>query len=383
MDGYAVRAVDVAGASADAPVRLRIVGGVRAGERRREALTRNEAVRIMTGAPVPRGADSVVRVEDTDAETGGGDSVEIRSDRDAGRNVRPGGRDMRAGDVVLQAGTRVGPGGVAVLAAAGLARVSVTRRPRVAIVTAGDELARGADFQRVIRGEAVPESNGAMLAAAVADAGAEPHLLPLAPDDHGILRDTVREALAGFPGDDDRGPDVLLTVGGASMGEADLLKDVLEDLGMRLDFWRVRMRPGSPLSLGWLPGDLPVLSLPGNPASAFVTFQLFARPLLRRMSGSPAPHLPVVHARAQERLGSVAHLCHFHRVTLHGDEGGLPGARLAGLQGSGLVRGLGVAEALAVMPEGVTVVEPGSPVTCLRLDARLEGSADPGYPEAV
>jgi molybdopterin molybdotransferase len=376
MDGYAVRSVDVAGASDRTPVTLRVVGRVRAGERRRQPLGPGEAVRIMTGAPIPPGCDSVIRVEDTDAGAGTPDRVAIRSSRDARANVRPGGRDMRPGQTVLPGGLAVGPGAVGVLVAAGVSRVPVTRRPRVAIVTAGDELARD-DFDRVLRGEAVPESNGPMLAAAVERAGGVPHLLPVAPDEPAALRHRLDEALRGTGGGP---PDLLLTVGGASMGEADLLKDVLEEMEMRLDFWRVRIRPGSPLSLGWLPGDVPVLSLPGNPASAFVTFHLFARPLLRHLLGSPTPHLPVVEATAGEELSSVPRLCHFHRVRFADGPGGRPHALLTGPTGSGLVAGLAVAHGLAVVPEGVRRIAPGEPVTCLRLDALLEGRRDPGYP---
>jgi molybdopterin molybdotransferase len=253
----------------------------------------------------------------------------------------------------------------------------------VAIVTAGDELARADDFDRVTRGTAIPESNGPMLAAALEFAGARPHLLPPAPDEPGALRRRLDRARAGPDAGGGAAPDLLLTVGGASMGEADLLKDVLEESGMELDFWRVRIRPGSPFSLGRLPDGLPVLSLPGNPASAFVTFHLFVRPLLRRLLGSPTPHLPVLRARAAEPLTSVARLCHFHRVTLETEGSAPPLARLTGPQGSGLVRGLGTAQGLAVLPEGLTEVAEGAPLHCLHLDALLDGRADPGYPEAV
>lgn len=375
MDGYAARSDDLEGAAPEVPARLRVVGRVHAGERWRGSLTAGQAVRIMTGAPVPPGADSVVRVEDTDAESGEAGWVRVRSGRDRGRNIRPAGRDMAAGDLVLSAGTAVEPGTVALLAAAGHAGVPVTRRPRIAILTTGDELAPVADFDRVLRGEAVPESNGPMLAAAVANAGGEALMLGVAPDDPAGLAEALAPVLDGDPP-----PDLLLTVGGASMGDADLLKDVLEAAGMVLDFWRVRIRPGSPLSLGRLPTGCPVLSLPGNPASAFVTYHLFARPLIRTMLGSATPHLPTAAAVAGEALPSVEGLCHFHRVVLEDPAaGGVPRARLTGPQGSGLVAGLGRARALAVVPEGVSGIGEGEPVTCLRLDAPLAGRADPGY----
>jgi molybdopterin biosynthesis enzyme len=378
MDGYAVRADDVARADAG-PVRLPVVGFVLAGGDASVRVGPGEACRIMTGAPLPAGADSVIRVEDTDAEVASPGTVEIRSARDAHRNVRPGGQDMEADDEVAPAGTRLTSGWIAVLGTAGVDPVPVHRSPVVAILTGGDELRPTSAFDDVAAGRAIPDSNAPMLAAAVVEAGGVPLLLGPARDDPADLRRWIEGAA---------GADLLLTVGGASMGEADLLKRTLEDDGLRIDFWRARIRPGSPVAFGWLPRPgarpvgppIPLLSLPGNPASAWVTFQLLGRPLLYRMSGRPGPFPPVVSAVAGDRLPSSERLCHFHRVTLEPAPAGSarPTARLSGHTGSGLVSSLGRADALAVVPEGVASIAPGEDVEVI-LVKEVDGVRVPGF----
>jgi len=357
MDGYAVRAQDVRGARGDAPVRLTVTRQVRAGDPPGGPVGGGEAVRIMTGAPVPPGADSVVRVEDTDAESTAG-VVLIRDDRDAGQNVRPAGQDMRPGELLLPRGHRVSPGSVGVLAAAGLGSVPVHRPAVVAILTTGDEL-RGPDgFEDVRTGKGVPDSNGPMLAAMVADAGGTPARLPIATDDPEILAERLAEAADA---------DVLVTIGGASMGEADLVKRVMDGLGYEPDFWRVRMRPGSPVGFGWLPrGERrqPVFSLPGNPASAFVTFEVFVRPFLRRLGGHGRTDRRRITCRVTEPISTPAKLTHFLRVAVegHGHEAAI---RLTGSQGSGLVSGLAKTEGLTIIPEDVAGLNEGDEVTVM------------------
>ena len=379
MDGYAVRAVDVAAAEEGDPVRLPVVSFILAGGDPSVRVGPGEACRIMTGAPLPEGADSVIRVEDTDAEEGAAGTIEIRSARDAHRNVRPGGQDMEAGDAVVPAGTRLTSGWIAVLGTAGVDPVPVHRRPVVAILTGGDELRATSDFDDVAAARAIPDSNAPMLAAAVVEAGGIPLLLGPARDDPAELRRWVAQSF---------GADLLITVGGASMGEADLLKRTLDDDGLRIDFWRARIRPGSPVAFGWLPRPgadpatppLPLLSLPGNPASAWVTFQLLARPLLGRLSGRHDLFPRVGAALAGDRLPSAERLCHFHRVTLEPPQGDatLPTARLSGHTGSGLVSSLGRADALAVVPEGVGSIAPGEAVEVILVKA-LDGSPSPGF----
>lgn len=374
MDGYAVRARDLAGASPTTPVTLHVSRAVHAGADPGPALAPSgEAVRIMTGAPVPPGTDTVVRVEDTDAEAGSPGEVRIRSDSDAGRNVRPGGEDFAAGAVMAPAGTRLTAGWTAMVAAAGAGHVAVHPAPRVAVLSCGDELRRAGEMADVLVGRAIPESNGPMIAASAREAGGEALPLGIARDEAADLRRHLARA---------HDADLLVTLGGASMGEADLMKRTLVDEGLELDFWRVRMRPGSPVSFGLLPRagarPLPVLGLPGNPASAFVTFQLLGHPLVRRLAGDPRPHRAVVWARADEELRGASDLCHFVRVRLEGTAD-RPRVRTAGRQGSGLVSSLGPADGLAILPEGLAGVPAGERVQVLVLGSWPPPQAEAGY----
>jgi molybdopterin molybdotransferase len=376
MDGYAVRGEDVRGASADAPAHLPVSGVARAGATLPTVLARGSAVRIMTGAPLPPGADSVIRVEDTDRESGAPGVVEIRSDRDAGRNVRPGGQDMRAGEVVLGAGATLGPGQLAVAAAAGHAYVDVHQPPRVAVLSNGDELRTLDEWDDVLSGAAVPETNGLMLVALVSAAGGVALPPRLARDTH----ESIGEQVAACAN-----ADVLITSGGASMGEADLFKRVLDELGLELVLWRVTLRPGSPFSFGLLPrvGSPPqfVFGLPGNPTSAFVTFELFVRPFLLRSAGHARIHRPILRAVTQDRLPAVGRLTHYHRVLVDFNTNP-PIARLTGPQGSGLVQSLGKAQGLAVVPLGVDGIEPGEPVDVLLVGDAPATLERPGYRSA-
>lgn len=358
MDGYAVRGADVAGATPADPKTLAVSGRLRAGARHPLPLAPGGALRIMTGAPVPPGADSVIRVEDTDAEASPG-QVRVLHDRDVRRNVRPAGEDFRPGDVVLRSGQPIHAGTVGVLASLGLTRVRVGQRPRVTILTTGDELVGPERYQEVVEGSGVPESNGPMLAAAVAAAGGIATVLGPVPDDLEALAAAIQEA---------RGAHAMVTVGGASMGEADLVKRALDRGGFVQDFWRVAMRPGSPFSFGWLPGAperTPVFGLPGNPASAYVTFEVLVRPCLLRMAGHARVHRRRVTATAAAPLQGSGHT-QFVRVRLH-HQGALLVAEPAGPQGSGLSSGLAHVEALAVLPAGASVA-PGHPVDTILLD---------------
>jgi molybdopterin molybdotransferase len=374
MDGYAVRARDVAGATRQTPVTLAVVGETRAGEAAGRALGDGEAVRIMTGAPIPPGADSVIRVEDTDAEGLSG-RVKIFSQNDVGRNVRPGGQDMRRGEEVIEARTSLGTGQIGLLAATGTSSIPVFRRPRVAILSNGDELVGAEEFHRVQVGKGIPETNTPTLVAGVTLAGGIPVQL-------GIARDDPRDILRKVERARRERADVLLTSGGASLGEKDLIKRVLVEAGLELEFWRVKMRPGTPFSFGRLRGDggppLAVFGLPGNPASNFVTFQIFGRPFLLRLAGHRRVHRPVVWAEAGEDLVSPPHLTHFFRVVFRGDPA-RPEVFLTGPQTSGLVRGQGLAEGLAVVPEGVGEIKEGADVRVILLDDLGLGSAEPGY----
>jgi molybdopterin molybdotransferase len=357
MDGYALRADDAVTATQTQPSTLRVVGESRAGGESDLRIEPGTAARIMTGAPVPRGADTVVRVEDTDER---GDHVLVRVASSAGRNIRQAGEDFRRGELLVEAGTEIGPGHVALLAANGISRVPVGRRPIVAILSSGDELVPATKPKEALAGRAIVDSNTPMLEAMVRRAGAVPRSLGIARDDEGELVRHLGEL----------GPaDVLVTVGGASMGTHDLFKRVLDDLDYELDFWRVRIRPGSPVSLGTLrtaQRDIPVIGLPGNPGSAFVTFELFVRPFVRALAGYRRLDRPRMRATAGEALTANRDLMVFLRVRLEAREGQTV-AWLTGPQGSGLVSTLAEAEGLALHRPGTERIGPGEYVDVLVL----------------
>lgn len=369
MDGYAVRADDVASASADRPVVLPVTDTIAAGGMPRHALAPGTAVRIMTGAPIPQGADSVIRVEDTDR---GEDRVAIRDARDAGRNVRPRGEDLRAGDVALGAGTVIDAPQMGVLASVGAREVAVHRRPRVAVLSTGDELVDLDEFADVIAGRRIVSSNSYTLRAGVIAAGAEVLDLGICPDDRDALRSRLETARAS-------GCDLLLTSGGVSVGAFDYTRDVLSALGAAMHFWRVRIRPGGPLGFGRL-GNTPWLGLPGNPVSALVTFELFARPALRRLRGERAIFPRPISVVLDEEIGIAAPLTHFLRVVLTPAPDGRAHARLTGAQGSGLLTSMARADALLVVPleqYGRDPMIAGTVLRALPLGERAALTADP------
>ncbi len=364
MDGYAVHGRDIAAASAANPVRLQVTGRLAAEDQAEALVEPGTAVRIMTGAPVPPGADSVVRVEDTDAEEEPG-FVQVLGNRDRGRNIRPAGEDMRVGDAVLRAGESIHTGTVGVLYALGMATVPCARRPTVAILSTGHELRPPERYDDVRSGAGTPESNGPMLAAAVSEAGCLPRYLGIAGDDVKDIRAHLEDASDA---------DVIITLGGASMGEADLVKRVLAQMSFELDFWRVRVRPGSPISFGHLPrtgGALqPVFGLPGNPASAFVTFELFVRPFLRLLAGHERAHRPLVRCVAGEALHAPSGLLHALRVRIDGTTSP-PTALPTGPQGSGLVRSMSLADGLALIPEDADGATAGQVIDVMLTSAGL------------
>ena len=360
MDGYAVRGEDLSEVTSDTPAVLEVVGSVLASDRFEGAVAQGQAVRIMTGGSVPAGANTIVRVEDTDREQGEPGRIVIYSDRDRERHVRPAGEDWNRGDTALRAGMGIGPGQIGVLATAHVARVPVHRKPVVAVLASGDELQ---DVEVGPPGpDRIPESNSHVVAAAVRLAGGTPVRLGIAKDDPDDIRSHLEKASAA---------DVLVTLGGASMGEGDLFKRVLDDAGFRLDFWRVKIRPGTPTSFGHLPRegrtDQAVFGLPGNPASTFVSFEILVRPFLLALAGHARLHRTVISARAGADLRVPEALTGFLRVSLSDTPNGAE-AHLAGPQGSGLVSSLGMADGLAVVPEGVRAIAAGSPVHVILLD---------------
>jgi molybdopterin molybdotransferase len=372
MDGFAVRAEDVRGATRAAPVLLQVIEEVPAGAFPTKAVGSGQAVRIMTGGPVPEGADGVVRIEHTEAAQDG--RVRILDDMDAGRNVRPRGEDVRTGERLFTAGQRLRPGEIGVLASIGCARVSVHRRARVALLATGDELVDIDGFEEVRAGRRIVNSNSYALAAAVRAVGAEPLDLGIARDDPAHVRALAAHGIE---------TDALVTTAGASVGDHDVVKDALGALGLDVVFWRVTMRPGSPVSFGNIVrtdgSRLPVFGLPGNPVSALVTFEVLVRPALRRMHGRSDIFGRTLQVRAAERMSSTAKLTHYLRVTLEPAPDGVPLARLTGGQGSGILSSVARADALLVVPLGESVLEEGALATALLLPAPDDGQEHPGY----
>ena len=339
MDGYAVRGDDVAAATAEHPVTLPVAETIAAGGFATRALKGGEAMRIMTGAPLPEGADTVVRVEDTD---GGVERVSITNARDVGKNVRRRGEDLREGDVAVAEGSVVGAAQIGVLASIGKAAMDVFRRPRVAILGSGDELVDLDRFHEALAGRKIVSSNGWTLSALVRDAGGVPVNLGVAGDSPESLRAHLVRAA---------GCDLVVTTAGISVGEFDYTRDVLGGMGADIKFWKVRMRPGAPLGFGLLPGAQPWIGLPGNPVSTMVTFELFVRPAILRMLGHVRLFRRPVPVVLEEPVTIGARLTHFLRAVVRvGDDGRLL-ARLTGAQGSGILTSMARANALLVVPE--------------------------------
>ena len=354
MDGYAILSLDIAAVSAHAPVRLRVVETVAAGAFPTRAIGPGEATRIMTGAPLPDGADTVVRVEDTDA---GVDAVEIRNARDAGKNIRARGEDYRDGDTVLSAGEALGPAQLGVLASMGMGRIDVYRRPRVALVSSGDELVDLDRFDEVLAGKKIVTSNSYTLSALVRAAGGEAVDLGVAPDVPEALQARIEAATAY---------DLIVTSAGASVGEYDYVRQVLASLGAQLKFWRVRMRPGAPLGFGVVRG-VPWIGLPGNPVSAMVTFELFVRPAIRKMLGHDRLFRRAVPVILEEPVSIGARLTHFLRAIVRVRDDGTLGARLTGPQGSAILTSMARANALLVVPEDRPAAAAGETMHALLL----------------
>jgi molybdopterin molybdotransferase len=360
MDGYAVRAGDVAGASAATPTRLRIGETIAAGAVASRAIGGGTAVRIMTGAPMPDGADAVVRVEDTAVV---GTEVEIRAAVASGTNVREPGEDMRVGETVLAPGRVLRPADIGLIASLGIAHVTVVRRPRVAILSTGDELV---DVGEPLGPGQIVNSNAYTLAAAVAEAGAEALLL-------GIVRDRpedIRAALA-----DACTADVVLSTGGVSVGSFDYVRPMLAELGYQERFWKVAQKPGKPLTFGVCRGT-PVFGLPGNPVSSLVCFYLYVAPALRTMMGQVDVHLPTAQATLTEPLKTAAGLTEFVRCSLEGTPEDYR-VRSTGTQSSGALRSLSSGDALIIAQPGTGELRAGARVRVAIMTGTALASAPP------
>lgn len=354
MDGFAVYARDVEGATAERPTVLPISDEIPAGRFPHGPLEPGSAARVMTGAPVPEGATGVIRVEHTDG--GPGREVRILDDADAERHIRRRGEDNEAGATLLEAGEEIGPAATALLAMAGLSDVEVGRRPRVGVLTNGDELADLGDFDQVAAGQKIMNSNAHALAAQLVAAGADPVLLGIARDDPEDLR---RHLELGAD------CDAIVCAAGVSVGEHDYVKPVLDALGFERSFWRIRMRPGSATLFGSL-GGRPFWGVPGNPVSALVTFETLVRPAVRKMAGFARHTRRAIGCAAAEAVRSPRDVMSFQRVLIETDPAGGLAARLTGPQGSGILTSM-LADGLLVLPVGVDSVEAGGPVDVIPL----------------
>ncbi len=354
MDGYATRGQDVRGASESAPVRLRVVEHLPAGAFPTRAIGAGECARIFTGAPLPDGADTVIRQEDTDE---GAELVTIVRDRDVGVNFRKTGEDVRRGTTVLEEGATLGPAHLGVLASLAVAQPLVYRRPRVAILGSGDEIVDVDRPEEILSGRKIASSNTHTLVALVREAGGEPVNLGIARDTPESLREHFQRALDC---------DLVVTSAGISVGEHDYVRGVLDELGAEQRFWKLRMRPGAPVGFGLLRG-IPWIGLPGNPVSTMVTFELFVRPAIRVMCGHRLPFRRSVPVRAAERIVLKPKLQHFLRgIVSDGPDGAE--ARLTGPQGSGILTSMILANALLVVPEGQFETPVGAGLRAIRLD---------------
>ena len=352
MDGYAVQAADTAGASHQAPVRLRVLADLPAGYVAEAATTPGTAIRIMTGAPIPEGADGVVRVEDTHAE---GEWVAVFAEASLGQYVRPAGEDVRRGELVLRRGSRLRPQEIGMLATLGQKDVPVTHRPRVAILATGDEVVA---IDAPLAPGKIRDANSYSNAAQVNKCGGIPILLGIARDQTENLTERIRAGLA-------QGVDLLLTSGGVSVGDFDVVKEVLAAEG-EMGFWRVRMKPGKPLAFGRI-GHVPVLGLPGNPVSVMVSFEVFARPAILKMLGVTAWERPVVEATLMDTIQQKDDRRHFARVRVEAHAGECR-AYLTGGQGSGILSSMVKANGLAIIPEDWTHAGAGTQVRVMMLD---------------
>jgi molybdopterin molybdotransferase len=356
MDGYAVRVADLAGASESSPVTLPVVGDIAAGSPGNYSVQEGLSVRIMTGAPIPSGAEAVVPLEWTD---GGLADVRVTRAPEPGAHIRRTGDDVKRGQVVLEVGTRLGPGQLGLLAAVGRDRVKVRPKPRVVILSTGSELVEPGTPTRPGQ---IHESNSYVLTSAARESGALAFRVGIVPDEPRLLMDTIEDQLIRA--------DLVLTSGGVSVGAYDVVKQVLSRLGT-VSFYRVAMQPGKPQGFGTIgPDSTPIITLPGNPVSSFVSFEVFVRPVIRKMLGVEPLARPVVRAALTQAMRSLAGRRQFARGWLEVVDGRYVVEPVGG-SGSHLLGGLAHSNGLIVVPEDVTTLDSGDGVDVMVLERRL------------
>ncbi|MCX5833602.1 MAG: molybdopterin molybdotransferase MoeA [Deltaproteobacteria bacterium] len=354
MDGYVLRFDDTLGATRERPVVLTVIDDIQAGRVSTKTIGPGQAIRIMTGAPIPAGADAVTRVEDTEKD---GDRVRVYVPAKKGLDIRLAGEDVKKGELIIPKGKIIRPAEVGMFAALNRPDVAVYRRPKVAVLSTGDELV---DIGGELAPGMITNSNSYSLAAQVAECGAIPLRL-------GIARDTREDLISKFEAA--KGADLIVTSGGVSVGDYDLVKDVMGELGA-MRFWKVAMRPGRPLAFGTI-GGVPVFGLPGNPVSVMVSFEQFVRPAILRMSGFTNLFRPAVKAVLKEGLQKKAGFRYFLRAVVE-LKGGKYYAVMTGEQGSGILKSMVMANGLIVLPEDVTSLIAGDEVTVQLIDRSFE-----------
>jgi len=345
MDGYAVKSADTKGASANKGAKLKVVGEFRAGGDASARVKKGQAVKIMTGAPIPRGADAVVMVEDTKLQGG---IVEIFEEAEKGDNIRLAGEDIKKGDLVISKGTLLREGHIGMLASLGVPEVKVARRPRVAILATGDEVI---SIDEDMKPGKVRNSNAYSLHTQVLACGGIPFNKGVASDNKEGLKAKLRSCLDC---------DIIITSGGVSMGEYDYVKDVTIDMGMELKFWKVAMRPGKPNLFGVINGK-PFFGLPGNPVSTMIGFEVFVRPAILRMLGRISDDRREVKALLEEDIKKKKGLKFFIRAQTRWEDGGYI-TKTTGPQGSGILSSMAKADSLIILPEDKERVNKGEKV---------------------
>jgi molybdopterin molybdotransferase len=357
MDGYAVRSTDIKGASREKPISLTVIEELPAGALPQKTVAKGEAIRIMTGAPIPSGADTVVMVEDTEKAD---QHVRVFQEVPPGENIRFAGEDIRKGDRVVSKGSVIRAAEVGMLSSVGRASVYVHQKPVVAILCTGDELV---DVDEGIADHKIVSSNSYTLCAQVMECGALPLQLGIAKDKPEEIEDKLRQGLRA---------DVILSSAGVSVGDYDLVKDILGNIGFQLDFWRVAMRPGQPLAFGTI-GGKPTFGLPGNPVSSMVSFEQFVRPSLLKMMGHKRLFRPVVEAILKEDITKKPDRRHFMRarISLEGDRYVVT---TTGPQGSGILNSMVEANGLLIVPQEETEIKAGEKVRVQILDRSFESA---------
>jgi len=362
MDGYAVIHGDIEGASRQNPAVLTVVGDLPAGYTAQKPIFRGEAIRIMTGAPIPGGCDTVVKVEDTGAE---GDRVKIFNVPARGEHIRRAGEDVMQGSLVLSRGSILRPAAVGMLSSLKRSVISVFRRPTVAVISTGDELI---DVDGELSAGKIVGSNTYSLASLVKDSGGQPLVLGIARDNPEALRSIFRAALAA---------DMIISSGGVSVGDYDLVKDMLLELGAEMKFWKVHMRPGQPLAFGVI-GGKPTFGLPGNPVSCMISFEQFVRPAILKASGHTRIFRPLIEARLKEPISKKEGKRYFLRCCISVEDGAYAVTTTGG-QGSGILLSMVKADGLIVLPETKSEFAAGTMVKVQVLNRDFEWSEKAAY----